>query len=57
MFKFISERLKERTTWIGLTAFVSASGVTIAPMMAEAIISAGTAIGGLIFAFTRDKTE
>ena len=55
MLKFIVDRLKERSTWLGLTAFATALGVSLAPQQLEAIILAGTAIGGLVAAFTKDK--
>lgn len=50
---FLADRLKERSTWIGLTALASAFGVAVSPEAAEAIIAAGTAVGGLIGIVTK----
>ncbi|MEL7146531.1 MAG: hypothetical protein AAFO69_09205 [Bacteroidota bacterium] len=57
MLKFIVDRLKERSTWMGLTGFVGAVGVTLSPEQAEAIVLAGVAVAGLVAAFTKDKAE
>lgn len=55
MLKFITDRLKERSTWAGLTALLAAVGLALTPEQAEAIVAAGLALGGAIFAFTKDK--
>ena len=55
MLKFITDRLKERSTLAGLTAVLTAVGLALTPEQAEAIITAGLAISGAIFAFTKDK--
>lgn len=55
MLKFITDRAKERSTWIGLTALLSAVGVSLAPEQVEAIAVTGIAVSGLIAAFTKDK--
>jgi hypothetical protein len=48
MFKYIFNRLKERSTWLGLIGFVTACGATISAELAEKIIAAGIAIAGAI---------
>lgn len=53
MLKFIVDRLKERSTWIGLTGIISAAGVGLSPEQSEAIVLAGVAVSGLIMAFTK----
>lgn len=53
LIAFAADRLKERSTWVGLTALASALGVAITPEAADAIIAAGTGIAGLIGIFTR----
>lgn len=50
------DRLKERSTWIGLTALLSALGIALSPEQAEAIAIGGVAVAGVIAAFTKDKT-
>lgn len=55
MRTWLVERLKERSTWAGLTAFLTAAGFGVSPEQGEAIASAGLAIGGLIFTLTADR--
>jgi hypothetical protein len=52
---FITDRLKERSTWLGLTGVLTAIGVGLEPSQLEAISVAGVAIAGLIATFTADK--
>ena len=55
MKSYILERAKEPSTWRGLVLLLTAIGVPVAPAMAEAIISAGLAVAGLIGAATPDR--
>lgn len=55
MLQFFIDRLKERSTWIGITAVATAAGVSFEPELQEAIIVAGLAFAGLIAAITKDK--
>ena len=55
MKSYILERAKEPSTWRGLTLLLTAIGVPIAPAMADAIITAGLAVAGLIGIATPDK--
>lgn len=52
---WLVDRLKERSTWLGLTALLTALGVALSPESKEAIAVAGVAIGGLVAALTADK--
>lgn len=54
MGKFILDRLKERSTWIGIITIITAAGVTISPDQIEAITTAGIAIAGAVAVFTAD---
>ena len=49
-------RLRERSTWLGLTGLLSAVGVAFEPEQAEAIIVAGMAVAGAVAVLTRDTT-
>lgn len=55
MKSYIFDRLKEASTWRGITLFLTALGIPMAPGLTEAIISAGLAITGLIGVVTKDK--
>ena len=55
MQSYILERVKEPSSWRGLFLILTAIGVPIAPEMAEAIISVGLAVAGLIGVATPDK--
>lgn len=57
MLKFILDRLKERSTWIGIITIITAAGVTVSPEQTEAIAGAGTAIVGAVLAFTADPAK
>jgi len=50
----IIDRLKERSTWIGLTALLTAAGVNVSPEWTEVIVSVGVGIGGAIAIVTKD---
>ena len=53
MLKFITDRAKERSTWLGLTGLLTAVGIGLEPSQVEAIAVAGVAIAGLIATFTK----
>ena len=46
MFKYILNRLTERSTWLGLLALATACGATIEQALADQIIAAGMAAAG-----------
>ena len=41
MMEFLLQRLQERTTWLGLTAFATAGGINLAPEVANLVITTG----------------
>lgn len=51
---FFLARIREASTWRGIVLFLTAAGVPIAPAAADAIISAGLAMAGLIGVFAPD---
>ena len=55
MKAYMIERLKEPSTWRGIIMLLTAIGVPVAPAMADAIISVGLAVAGLIGVATPDK--
>lgn len=52
---WITDRAKEKSTWLGITGILTAAGIAIAPDLQEAIISVGMAIAGLIAVITKEK--
>ena len=57
MFKYIINRLTERSTWLGLIGLVTACGASLVTALAEQIIAAGMAVASLVGIVTKDKTE
>lgn len=55
MKQYILNRAKEPSTWRGLILVLTALGVPVAPEMANAIVSVGLALAGLIGVVTPDK--
>ena len=55
MKDYLLERLREPSTWRGIIMLLTAIGVPVAPAMADAIISVGLAVAGLIGVATPDK--
>ena len=55
MKAYMIERMKEPSTWRGIIMLLTAIGVPVAPAMADAIISVGLAVAGLIGVATPDK--
>jgi energy-converting hydrogenase Eha subunit C len=51
---YLAERLKERSTWLGITAILSSAGVFIEPELLNKIVMVGMTIAGLICIFTKD---
>lgn len=54
IWDFVSNRLKEPSTWRGVTVALTAVGVDINPEQATAIIGAGVAIFAAIEVFKKD---
>lgn len=44
-------RLKEQSTWIGLTTLLAGVGVSFSPELTEQIVTTGVALAGLIYTF------
>lgn len=55
MKAYVIERMKEPSTWRGIVLLLTAIGVPVAPAMADAIVSVGLAVAGLIGVATPDK--
>jgi hypothetical protein len=55
MKQYTLDRMKEPSTWRGVILLLTAIGVPIAPAMAEAIISVGLAVAGVIGVAAPDK--
>jgi hypothetical protein len=55
MKSYFLARAKEPSTWRGAMLFLTAIGIPIAPQMADAIITTGLAVAGLIGVVAPDK--
>ena len=55
MKDYLLERMREPSTWRGIIMLLTAIGVPVAPAMADAVISVGLAVAGLIGVATPDK--
>ncbi len=55
MKQFLIDRLKERSTWLGITGLLTAVGVALSPGQLEAILALGTALGGAVAALWPDS--
>jgi len=55
VLNFFIGRLKERSTWLGITSFLTAIGITFSPEQSDQIIATGMAIAGLVAVFSRDS--
>lgn len=54
---YLLARAKESSTWRGAILFLTAVGVPIAPQLAEAIVTAGLGLAGLIGILTPDSRD
>jgi hypothetical protein len=52
MKSYIKARLSEASTWRGLTALLTAVGVTLSPEQTNAVVGAGLAAMGWLGVFT-----
>ena len=55
MKTYLLERMREPSTWRGIIMLLTAIGVPVAPARADAIVSVGLAVAGLIGVATPDK--
>jgi hypothetical protein len=53
IIQYALDRLMERSTWLGLIAVLSASGIALSPDQAEALATVGTGLAGVVLAATR----
>lgn len=51
---FVLDRLKERSTWLGLVSLGTALGLLLSQSQQEAVVAAGMALAGAIAALTGD---
>lgn len=54
VIRFVVDRAKERSTWVGLIGFLSAAGVALSPDQAEAIVTLGIAVAGVVGMMSKD---
>jgi hypothetical protein len=57
VLNFILQRVKERSTWLGLVSIGTAAGMTLRPDVQEAVIAAGMSLAGLVLALTKDSAS
>lgn len=57
MKSYFLSRAKEPSTWRGAILFLTAIGVPIAPQLAEAIVSAGLGLAGLVGVLSPDRRD
>jgi len=55
IWHYVMDRLAEPSTWRGIVALMTATGLAIDPEQATAIVAVGVAIIGLIGAFLPDR--
>jgi hypothetical protein len=53
MKKYLLERAAEPSSWRGIVFILTSAGVGVAPELANAIISAGVALAGLLGVVTK----
>ncbi|MFI3244721.1 MAG: hypothetical protein R3Y56_10770 [Akkermansia sp.] len=51
---YIINRLKERSTWLGIISLATGIGLSVNPAWVEAIIAAGVGLAGLVSIATPD---
>lgn len=55
MKSYILARIKEPSTWRGFILLLTAIGVPVAPQMADAIVTTGLGVAGLVGVISPDK--
>ncbi len=55
MIKWLVDRFKERSTWVGLISFASAAGFVVSPELSEMIVTLGLAAVGMVMTVMKDK--
>jgi hypothetical protein len=56
MKKFILKRLREASTWRGIMALITATGIALNPEQIEALIIVGMGVMGALGAFFPDQS-
>ena len=54
-FSWLLDRLKEPTTYLGITAMLSAAGYALDPELIKQISAAGVGVSGLILFVLKEK--
>ena len=55
MFDYLLERAQEPSTWRGAVLLATAGGANFAPDLANAIVTAGIGVAGLLGVITKDN--
>jgi hypothetical protein len=55
MWDWISQRIKEPSTWVGLGSLVTAVGWQFSPELWQAIAAVGMGVGGLLAVLVKEK--
>lgn len=55
MIQYLLERAKEASTWRGIILLATAAGANIAPELANAVVTFGIGLAGLLGVVTKDK--
>ena len=55
MLNYLLERAQEPSTWRGAILLATAGGASVAPDLANAIVSAGIGVAGLLGVISKDK--
>ena len=55
--RWLLRRLREPSTWRGLVWLATVAGLSLRPDQAEAIVTAGMALAGLLGVFLADETK
>ena len=54
---WIKNRLKERSTWLGLITLAGIAGFKLEPDQQEMIVTIGSTLAALVMTFTADKPK
>lgn len=57
LINYITTRLKERSTWLGLVGLLASVGIAVGPEYQEAIITVGMALASAIAMLTGDNAR
>lgn len=57
MLDWIVDRTKERSTWLGITGFATAAGISISPELTEAIVAFGAMAGTLVMVIAKEQRK